>query len=101
MTESAAARRAFPNGFVWGAATAGHQIEGNNVNSDFWFLENLEPTMFVERSADACDSYHRYEEDISFLAGLGLTVTGSPSSGLASSPAVATSPSRSWTTTSG
>ncbi len=65
-------RQAFPEGFVWGAATAAHQIEGNNVNSDFWFLENTEPTMFVERSADACDSYHRYEEDIAFLAGIGL-----------------------------
>jgi beta-glucosidase len=57
---------------VWGAATAGHQIEGNNVNSDYWFLENLEPTIFVERSGDACDSYHRYEEDIALLSGLGL-----------------------------
>jgi beta-glucosidase len=72
MSGSNTARRAFPDGFVWGAATAGHQIEGNNVNSDFWFLENLEPTMFVERSGDACDSYHRYEEDIALLAGLGL-----------------------------
>jgi beta-glucosidase len=24
----------FPAGFLWGAATSGHQIEGNNVNSD-------------------------------------------------------------------
>jgi beta-glucosidase len=72
MTRSDPAKRVFPSGFVWGAATAGHQIEGNNVNSDFWFLENLEPTMFVERSGDACDSYHRYEEDIALLAGLGL-----------------------------
>ena len=61
-----------PKGFRWGAATAGHQIEGNNVNSDLWFLENIEPTTFVERSGDACDSYHRYEVDIVLLAGLGL-----------------------------
>ncbi len=72
MRSPTTARRAFPDGFVWGAATAGHQIEGNNVNSDFWFLENLEPTMFVERSGDACDSYHRYEEDIALLASFGL-----------------------------
>jgi beta-glucosidase/6-phospho-beta-glucosidase/beta-galactosidase len=39
MSSTDSARRAFPEGFVWGAATAGHQIEGNNVNSDFWFLE--------------------------------------------------------------
>jgi beta-glucosidase len=73
MSSTDSARRAFPEGFVWGAATAGHQIEGNNVNSDFWFLENLTPTTFVERSGDACDSYHRYEEDIALLAGLGLS----------------------------
>src|SRR5580692_6123210 len=72
MSSSNTASRAFPDGFVWGAATAGHQIEGNNVNADFWFLENLTPTTFVERSGDACDSYHRYEEDIALLAGLGL-----------------------------
>ncbi|MGO8860889.1 MAG: glycoside hydrolase family 1 protein [Acidimicrobiales bacterium] len=72
MTEPATAARTFPKRFVWGAATAGHQIEGNNVNSDFWFLENIEPTTFVERSGDACDSYHRYEEDIALLARLGL-----------------------------
>jgi beta-glucosidase len=64
--------RHFPPDFVWGTATAAHQIEGNNVNSDFWFLENLDPTVFVERSGDTCDSYHRYEEDIELLAGLGL-----------------------------
>ena len=26
----------FPKGFRWGSATAAHQIEGNNVNSDWW-----------------------------------------------------------------
>ena len=25
----------FPKGFLWGAATAGHQVEGNNINSDW------------------------------------------------------------------
>ncbi len=72
MTESESPGRTFPLGFLWGAATAGHQIEGNNVNSDFWFLENCDPTTFVDRSGDACDSYHRYEEDVSLLAAFGL-----------------------------
>ena len=62
------ADKKFPKNFRWGVATAGHQIEGNSVNADFWLLENIEPTAFVERSADACDSYHRYEEDIALLA---------------------------------
>ncbi len=64
--------RSFPKGFMWGAATAGHQIEGNNTNSDYWVLENLKPTMFGERSGDACDSYHRYAEDIALLRSTGL-----------------------------
>src|ERR1700722_20124373 len=62
----------FPKDFRWGTATAGHQIEGNNLNSDFWLLENIQPTAFVERSGAACDSYHRYDEDIALLAALGF-----------------------------
>ena len=61
-----------PSNFRWGASTAGHQIEGNNVNSDMWLLENVKPTIFKERSGDACDSYHRYEEDIALVRALGL-----------------------------
>ncbi|WP_457963774.1 hypothetical protein M1E17_20465 [Arthrobacter sp. D1-29] len=34
----------FPNEFLWGASTAPHQIEGNNVNSDFWAREQLRAT---------------------------------------------------------
>lgn len=62
----------FPNGFLWGAATAAHQVEGNNVNSDLWVLEHVEPTLFAEPSLDACDHFHRYPEDIRLLAQLGL-----------------------------
>jgi beta-glucosidase len=69
---SGAGRLAFPKGFRWGVATAGHQIEGNNVSSDLWVLENATPTAFAERSGDACDSLNRYREDIALLAGLGF-----------------------------
>lgn len=65
-------RLAFPENFRWGCATAGHQVEGNNINADLWLLENIKPTIYAERSGDACDSYHRYEEDIALLAGLGF-----------------------------
>ena len=34
------ARRPFPNGFLWGAATAAHQVEGGNVNNDHWEMEH-------------------------------------------------------------
>ncbi|MEU3617949.1 family 1 glycosylhydrolase [Streptomyces sp. NPDC006872] len=59
-----------PPGFLWGAATAPHQVEGNNVNSDWWAREQKAPGM--ERSGDACDSYHRYPEDMRLLAEAGL-----------------------------
>ena len=62
----------FPKGFLWGAATAAHQVEGNNVNSDGWLLEHLPGTIFAEPSGDACDHYHRYPEDIALLAQLGF-----------------------------
>jgi beta-glucosidase len=67
-----AASKGFPKGFLWGAATAGHQVEGNNINSDMWVLEHVKPTIFVEPSGDACDHYHRYADDIKLLAGLGF-----------------------------
>ena len=66
----------FPEHFLWGAATAGHQIEGNNVNSDWWAREQQMPGM--ELSGDACDSYHRYAEDIQLLFNVGLTVANTP-----------------------
>jgi beta-glucosidase len=62
----------FPHGFLWGAATAGHQVEGGNVNADLWPMEWVEHSTFNEPSGDACDHYHRYPEDISTLAELGL-----------------------------
>lgn len=64
--------RRFPEGFLWGAATAAHQIEGNNVNSNWWLHENEPGTSIVEPSGDAADSYHRYREDMALLAELGL-----------------------------
>jgi beta-glucosidase len=64
--------RKLPKGFLWGSATAGHQVEGNNINADTWLFEQIKPNLFVEPSGDACDSYHRYEEDIAIVARLGL-----------------------------
>ncbi|MFJ6157577.1 glycoside hydrolase family 1 protein [Pseudarthrobacter sp. NPDC092184] len=63
----------FPQDFLWGVASAGHQVEGNNVNSDTWFLEHLPGSMFSEPSGDAVDHYHRYREDIALIASLGFT----------------------------
>lgn len=62
----------FPPEFIWGASTAAHQIEGNNVASDWWAREHAERTDLNEPSGDAADSYHRYGEDIRMLADAGL-----------------------------
>ncbi|GAA1536431.1 GH1 family beta-glucosidase [Actinomadura kijaniata] len=64
-----------PADFLWGASTAAHQIEGGNTNSDWWALEHgdLGSSHIKEPSGDACDSYHRWREDMDLLAGLGFT----------------------------
>jgi beta-glucosidase len=61
-----------PEGFLWGAAISAHQSEGNDVNSDSWLLEHLPETVFKEPSGDACDSYHRYEQDFAIARSIGL-----------------------------
>lgn len=63
----------FPQGFLWGAATAAHQVEGNNLNNDWWRLEQRAADYGVQPSGDALDSYHRYREDMSLLAERGFT----------------------------
>jgi beta-glucosidase len=64
----------FPRGFLWGTATAAHQVEGNNVYNDNWLLEHVPGTIYAEASGDACDHYHRYPEDIALLAELGFNM---------------------------
>ena len=61
----------FEKGFFVGAATAAHQVEGNNIHSDYWAQEQLPHTSFAEPSGIACDHYNRYEEDIRLLADAG------------------------------
>ena len=65
-------RRAFPTNFLWGAATSGHQTEGDNVDSDTWFLEQQTPSIFQEPSGKACNSWERWEDDLRLVADLGL-----------------------------
>ncbi len=62
----------FPEGFVWGTATAAHQIEGGNVNNDWWVFEHTPGSGCVESSGDACDSWSRWSEDLDMVAALGL-----------------------------
>lgn len=62
----------FTKNFLIGAATAAHQVEGNNIYSDCWAMEQMVHSMFAEPSGDVVDHYHRYEEDIRLMAENGL-----------------------------
>ena len=62
----------FEKDFLMGAATAAHQVEGNNIHSDYWAQEHMVHTDFLEPSGEAVDHYHRYDEDIRLMADAGL-----------------------------
>ena len=62
----------FPEGFLWGTATAAHQVEGGNWNNDWWAWEHDPSSPCVEPSGDACDHWNRFPEDIALLAALGF-----------------------------
>jgi beta-glucosidase len=59
----------FPPGFLWGAATSAHQVEGNNVHSDWWAWEQAGRVR--EASGQACDHYRRFAEDFDAAVSLG------------------------------
>ncbi|MCE0493143.1 family 1 glycosylhydrolase [Vibrio salinus] len=62
----------YPCNFLWGAATAGHQIEGNNTNSDIYMYENVIPSVFKEKSGLACNSYELWEMDLKLVQAMNL-----------------------------
>ncbi len=55
----------FPGGFLWGTATSAHQVEGNNLNNDWWAWEQQEGSILNgDRSGRACDWWAgRWRED--------------------------------------
>jgi beta-glucosidase len=71
--------RTFPEGFLWGAATASYQIEGavgeGGRGASIW--DTFSHTPGKVRGGDsgdiACDFYHRYEGDLDLLVELGLS----------------------------
>lgn len=69
----------FPDGFVWGAATASYQIEGaveqDGRGPSIWdtFSHTPGKTNNGDTGDVACDHYHRYAEDVSLMADLGLS----------------------------
>ena len=68
----------FPEGFTWGASTAAYQIEGaadaDGKGRSVW--DTFSHTPGKVHGGDtgdiACDSYHRYREDVALIASLGL-----------------------------
>jgi beta-glucosidase len=63
----------FPSGFLWGAATASHQVEGNNTNNNWWAWEQ-EPRRILhdQKSGLACDWWGgRWREDFDRAAEAG------------------------------
>jgi beta-glucosidase len=68
----------FPDGFLWGAATAAYQIEGapnaDGKGPSIWdTFSHMPGKVFHGDTGDvACDSYHRYPEDIAMLQRLGV-----------------------------
>jgi beta-glucosidase len=81
MTEPATAADGhlqFPEGFVWGASTAAYQVEGaaslDGRGPSVW--DTFSHAQGNVRGGDtgdiACDSYHRYREDVALMASLGL-----------------------------
>ncbi|XP_020586503.1 beta-glucosidase 24-like isoform X2 [Phalaenopsis equestris] len=71
-------RISFPSRFLFGAATAAFQVEGSAFGGRGECIWTTFCRKYPEKIADgsngdiACDSYHRYKEDVGLLADLGL-----------------------------
>jgi beta-glucosidase len=71
-------RLTFPEGFLWGAATAAYQIEGawkaDGKGENIW--DRFTHTKYKVRNGDtgdvACDHYHRMPQDVALMRSLGL-----------------------------
>ncbi len=68
----------FPQGFLWGSATASYQLEGA-VNEDgrgpsIWDTFSATPGKVKngDSGAIACDHYHRYKEDVQLMKRIGM-----------------------------
>jgi beta-glucosidase len=77
VTDSQAQVR-FPEGFIWGAATASYQIEGatrdDGRGPSIWDTFSHTPgKVFAGHTGDvACDHYYRYADDVALMAEVGL-----------------------------
>lgn len=73
------ARITFPDGFHWGTATASYQIEGgwreDDKGESIWDRFTHTPGRIENGDTGdvACDSYHRFRDDVALLAEMNLT----------------------------
>jgi beta-glucosidase len=73
------APKTFPQGFLWGSATASYQVEGavheDGRGPSIWdtFSHTPGKTHNGDTGDVADDHYHRYKEDIALMSDLGLT----------------------------
>lgn len=70
-------RASFPEGFVFGAATAAYQIEGSRFGGagpSHWDTFAVTPGNVVqaEDGSTACDHYHRWAEDLDLIRAAGF-----------------------------
>jgi beta-glucosidase len=63
---------AWPAGFLWGTATAAHQVEGGNIHNDWWQFEH-KPGKIAhgDTSGVAAGHWDKVAEDIGLMRSLG------------------------------
>jgi beta-glucosidase/6-phospho-beta-glucosidase/beta-galactosidase len=71
-TSSATPRTPSAEPFLWGAATSGHQVDGDNRHSDWWEWETQGHVEGGVISGRATDHWNRFKEDLKLAADLGL-----------------------------
>ena len=63
----------FPAEFEWCVATAGHQVEGDNIHSDWWQFEQKPGAIKNgERSGKASFHRERLEEDVQIMKNMNV-----------------------------
>jgi beta-glucosidase len=78
MTTSPAGRRTFPDGFIWGSATASYQIEGGvsegGRGRSIWDTYSHTPGRILngETGDVAVDHFHRWPQDLDIIRDLGM-----------------------------
>jgi beta-glucosidase len=69
----------FPKGFIWGVASAAHQVEGNHTKNNWsaWeetnYPDGRPHILNSEKAGAACEHWDRYPEDIRLIQELGVS----------------------------